>query len=388
MIERIAKKKILELSEKIPVITVTGPRQSGKTTLVKSIFPSYSYVNLEYTDNRRFAADDPRGFLRSFSDGVIIDEVQHVPTLLSYIQGNVDESGLMGRYILTGSQNLLLLQNVSQSLAGRTAILHLLPLSLEELFAKKYKRAAYEDWIVQGFYPRLYDKKLSPQDWIPDYIETYLERDVRNVLNVQDLSLFRTFLRLCAGRIGQILNLSSLGNDIGVDQKTVRKWLSVLEATFTVFILRPYFRNFNKRMIKSPKLYFIDTGIACNLLEIKSPSELSSHYARGALFENLILSELWKNNLNRALQPDIYFWRDSNGHEVDCLAESAGKIRGLEIKSGRTVAKDFFDGLQFLQEAAGVLFDKGEVIYGGDSAQNRSTYKVEPWFNIAKMRME
>lgn len=379
MISRNLQSKIVSLSQKLPVVTITGPRQAGKTTLAKASFPNYPHANLEFLDTREYATQDPRGFLASFPDGVILDEIQNTPSLLSYIQGIVDENERMGRFVLTGSQNLLLLQSVSQSLAGRTAMLHLLPLSLQELFAAHYPIESYEQWIFRGFYPRLYDRQLSPGEWLPAYVETYIERDVRNVVNVSDLSLFRTFLRLCAGRIGQVVNLTALGNDIGIDQKTVRRWLSVLETTFTVFLLQPYYRNFNKRITKSPKLYFHDTGLACYLLGIRSSNELNNHYAKGALFENLIISELIKGDLNRAVRPEYYFWRDSNGHEIDCLTETKGKIRAIEMKSGRTVASDFFDGIRFLESSAGELFGEGFVIYGGDSRQKRKEARVLPW---------
>lgn len=380
--------KIRDLAGKMPVITITGPRQSGKTTLARAAFPDYTYTNLEFPDVRFFAKEDPRGFLSSLGDRAILDEIQNEPAILSYIQGIIDQNGSNGRYIITGSQNLLLLESVSQSLAGRAAVLHLLTFSLEEMFAHGYTHGHYEEWIQRGFYPRLYDKNLAPLEWLPSYLETYVERDIRSIINVHDLFQFQTFMRLCAGRIGQVLNMTSLGNDIGIDQKTVRKWLSVLETTFTIFLLRPYFNNFNKRLIKAPKLYFFDTGLACYLLGIRSESELDTHYARGSLFESFIISELYKNELNRARRPNLYYWRDSNGHEVDCIFEHEGKLSGIEIKAGKTISSDFFKGLRFLREAAGDQFSEATVIYGGQESQNRSAVSVIPWHCIAGLQLE
>lgn len=388
MIKRKIISKLLEFATQFPVITITGPRQSGKTTLVKEAYPDYTYTNLEFPDIRLFAKEDPRGFLLSQGEKVILDEVQNSPEILSYIQGIVDQENSVGRFILTGSQNLLLLQSISQSLAGRTAILHLLPFSLEELFAHGYKHERYENWIYRGFYPRLYDKNLTPQQWLTPYLETYIERDIRNIINVHDLLQFQTFMRLCAGRIGQIVNLTSLGNDIGVDHKTIKKWLSVLETTFTIFLLRPYYRNFNKRLVKTPKLYFFDTGIACYLLGIRSSSELNTHYAKGNLFENLILSELWKNELNNARRPNLYYWRDSSGHEVDCVFEQTGQLHGIEIKAGRTISSDYFNGLNYLRNTAKEMFSKALVVYGGEEPQQRSAGKVIPWSGISSFQLE
>ncbi|MBN1982854.1 MAG: ATP-binding protein [Chitinivibrionales bacterium] len=387
MIPRLLTRYCHEIANRMPIITITGPRQSGKTTLAKTAFPGYAYANLEFPDIRSFARQDPRGFLSSFRDGVILDEIQNEPELLSYIQGIVDQDGSLGRFILTGSHNILLLKSVSQSLAGRSTILHLLPFSLEELMAKGDAFKKYEEWIWRGFYPRLYDKNLSPPEWLPSYIESYIERDVRSIINVRDLDQFQLFLRLCAGRIGQVLNYTSLGNDVGVDQKTVQNWISVLKSTFTVFLLQPYHRNFNKRLIKSPKLYFNDTGLACNLLGLRSVNDVETYHCRGSLFENFVIAELWKNELNRARRPVLYFWRDSNNHEVDCLYEKAGLMNALEIKSGKTVASDYFAGLDWLRKTAGPLFSTGTIIYGGEETQSRSLTQVIPWYAVADFQL-
>ena len=384
MIPRILQKRILELAAKMPVIAITGPRQSGKTTLAKMTFPRYAYRNLEFPDVRRFATEDPRRFLAGLTDGVILDEIQRVPELLSYIQGMVDENNKPGNFILTGSQNLLLLNTVLQTLAGRSAILHLLPLSLEELWSAGIPEDSAEVWMQRGFYPRLYDQNISPLDWLPSYVESYVERDVREIIKVRDLSIYQTFLRLCAGRIGQVVNLASLGNDCGVDQKTVKSWISILETTFTAFLLPPFHRNFNKRLIKAPKVYFYDTGLACWLLGIRSAGDLDSHYARGSLFENFVVAELIKNEMNRGRRPELYFWRESNGSEVDCVYERNGLVHGLECKSGRTIGPDYFRGLNVLKMSAGELFGGGTVIYGGTETQQRSAATVLPWFKTSE----
>lgn len=388
MIPRAITPKLRTLAEGFPVLTLTGPRQAGKTTLVRDSFPNHDYANLEFPDIRAFAERDPRGFLGSLKGGAILDEIQHVPGLLSYIQGLVDESGEMGRFVLTGSGNLLRLEKLSQSLAGRTAVVHLLPFSLKELLDAGLDRGSWEEWAFRGFYPPLYDRTVPPEEWLASYVETYLERDVRAVTNVHNLSLFRDFMRLCAGRVGQILNAASLGNDLGVDQKTVTAWLSVLEATFTTFTLRPYYRNFNKRIVKSPKLYFHDTGLVCYLMGIRSPEQLQTHHARGSLFENMMLAELHKNAAAMGRRASLYFWRDRTGREIDCIWEHAGKTRGMELKSGKTVADDFFTTLNYLRSLAGNHWDQSYIVYGGESPQSRTTAEVLPWYDIAGFSVE
>ena len=382
MISRTLSAAVLEAAQKLPVITLTGPRQSGKTTLVRAIFSDHTYVNLEYPDTREYAITDPRGFLQT-APYMIIDEVQHVPNLTSYMQGMVDEDQRPAQFILTGgrhpaSQNFSLVQSVSQSLAGRSAIFHLLPLSMRELRDGGYTADDYLPWLYQGFYPRLYDQNLSPDAWLPDYIQNYLERDVRQITQVQDLTTFQIFLKLCAGRTGQLLNMAALANEVGVDVKTIKSWVSVLEASYVVFLLRPHYKNYNKRVVKTPKLYFYDTGLACSLLGINSEEQLSSHYLKGELFESFIIAELQKQQFNRGRRPANYFWRDNTGHEIDFLAEHGEGIRIAEIKSGKTIRPDFFRGLDFYKKIA-TPDVSSYLIYGGEASQARSKHTVLRW---------
>lgn len=399
MIKRTLAEKLEKATSQFPVVTLTGPRQSGKTTLVKAVFPDYEYVSLEIPDQRRFALEDPRGFLAQFEKPVILDEVQRTPELFSYIQALVDDHPeWTGRFIMTGSQNFLLLQSISQSLAGRCAVLHLMPFSLSEIEGRQPiiienlgklpsrklnppTRTLFKT-LFTGFYPRIHDKKLPPQDWLAGYYQTYLERDVRNVLKIGDLETFDRFMRLCAGRNGQLLNFSGLASDCGVSHTTVSRWISLLEASFIVTLLRPHRMNFGKRFIKSPKIYFIDTGLLCYLLQIGSPNELFTRSERGAVFENFIVSELYKNFMNRGAQPTVYFWRDVAGHEVDLVIDLGSELIPCEIKSGKTIAADFFDNLKYWRN----LFEKdapnGVLIYGGDSFSRRSGTLVRPWFAV------
>ena len=396
MIARTLATKLRQAAKQFPVVTLTGPRQSGKTTLVKAIFQDYRYVSLELPDQRNFALEDPHGFLGQFDGPVILDEVQRAPDLFSYIQVLVDEHrDWTGRFILTGSQNFLLLQSISQSLAGRCAVLHLLPFSLAELMGRKPlslnalgkslpskpkpPSVGLMETLYTGFYPRIHDKRLSPRDWLAGYYQTYLERDVRNVLNVGDIETFGRFARLCAGRCGQLLNLSGLASDCGVSHTTARRWLSVLEASFIVMLLRPYHRNFGKRLIKSPKLYFIDIGLLCYLLQIHSPKELLHRAERGAIFESFVVSELYKNFTHRGEQPRLYFWRDTGAHEVDVLVELGTELMPVEIKSGQTVASDFLDNLVCWRKLTGEEKGPSALIYGGDRGFRRSGACVYPW---------
>jgi len=367
------------LSSKFPVVSVVGPRQSGKTTLVRSIFPKLAYISLEDLDTREFALQDPRGFLSNYRKGAIFDEVQRVPDLFSYIQTLVDQKNTTGNFILTGSQNFLFQENISQTLAGRTAILNLLPLSLAELGKIPHALKHSEDYIFKGFYPRIYDKKISPADWYPNYIQTYVERDVRLIKNIPNLNTFQKFIRLCAGRSGQILNLSSLGNDCGINHNTAKNWLSILESSYLVFLLKPYYKNFNKRLIKMPKLYFYDTGLACSLLGIQNKKQLATHYLKGGLFETLIISEIMKNSFNEGMVPHCYYWRDKTGHEIDCLVEKGNSVVPIEIKSGKTVTDDFFTGLKHWRKITGGGTSSPFVVYGGEENQKRTAGNVISW---------
>ncbi len=402
MIARHLTRALKGAARDYPVVTVTGPRQSGKTTLVQAAFPRHRYASLEDPETRAFALEDPRGFLDQFRGRVILDEVQRVPDLFSYIQGIVDRVDRPGQFILSGSQNFLLLNRISQTLAGRCAVLRLLPFSRSELigrpirdiarFASARPRvkpagqttpAALFETLFTGGFPRIYDKGLEPQGWLSNYYQTYLERDVRDLLNVGDIESFGRFIRLCAGRCGHLLNASALAADAGVSHPTARRWLSILEANFVIYLLRPHHRNFNKRLVKSPKLYFVDTGLLCYLLRVRSPADLVSHAARGAIFETWVVSEALKNGYNRGCEPDLYFWRDSAGHEVDLLIDRGSKQLPVEIKSGQTVASDFFGGLDYWRDLAGTPAGAAALVYGGDKSYKRSGVSVLSWADWA-----
>lgn len=388
MVTRKLEHELHELAQKMPILTISGPRQSGKTTLVKTAFPDYNYVNLEDPEKRLFAQQDPKGFLATYGLNLIIDEIQHVPELFSYLQVIVDEQPAPGLFVITGSQNFLLLNKVSQSLAGRTAILHLLPFSLAELKATKYAAESYEQYIMTGFYPRIYDKNLLPAQWLSAYTFTYVERDVRQIINIGDLATFQAFLKSCAGRIGQVLNYTSLGNDLSVSYQTIKRWISLLEASYIIFQMPPYYKNINKRIIKSPKLYFYDTGLASYLLGIRTVEQLNSHYLKGALFENLVIGDLKKQFYNNGLEPQLYFWREKNGHEIDCLVESGLNLIALEIKSGKTIHDNFFKGLRYWQNITGNDADHCFLIYGGDEIQTRRSAQVYGWNQLNLVKVE
>jgi hypothetical protein len=322
------------------------------------------YVNLEDTNQRYLAQNDPTSFLDKYRSGVILDEVQHVPALFSCIQVRVDENQLPGQFILTGSQNFNLVESISQTLAGRIALLSLLPLSIEELKATNHPIEDYEAPIFQGGYPSLYKSAVSPTDWYPNYIKTYVERDIRQIKSITDLNRFQTFLKLCSGRIGQLLNLTSLANDCGISHVTARQWISVLETSYIIYLLPPHYQNFNKRLIKMPKVYFYDTGIACSLLGIEDKKQLENHYLRGGLFENLVIMELLKFRLNSGLPSNLYFWRDKSGHEVDCIYEVGDQLLPIEIKSSKSFSSDHFKNLTYFQALS--RQKKGILCYGGD----------------------
>jgi hypothetical protein len=395
MLKRTLEKKLKEAAEQYPVVTLTGPRQSGKTVLVKMTFPNYDYISLEEPDHRAFALEDPRGFLSQFPEQVILDEVQRAPDLFSYIQTIVDTKDISGQFILTGSQNFLLLQKVSQSLAGRCAVLHLLPFSLSELKKRRplasntigrqlpgKNRSLDEELssvLFEGFYPRIHDKHLNPVDWLGNYFQTYIERDVRDVVNVGDLETFSRFVRLCAGRNGQLLNLSSLANDCGITHTTSKRWISILEASFILFLLRPHYRNFSKRLIKSPKLYFMDTGLLSYLLRIRSAEDLRIHSLYGSIFESYVISELLKNYMNRGEEHPIYFWRDSTGNEIDIIIDEGDSLIPLEIKAGQTVSSDFFKGIRFWKKLSNDIEQPAALVYGGDKSYIRSDTYVYAW---------
>jgi uncharacterized protein len=383
MIARHLTNYLLDAVSKYPVIALTGPRQSGKTTLVKKIFPKKGYVSLEDIDHREFALNDPRGFLNQHEGGLIIDEAQYAPSLFSYIQTRVDQNKKPGEFILTGSQNFLLLEKISQSLAGRAAISHLLPLTYQELKTSPCDFKDVSELLFKGGYPRIYDQDLNPTDWYKNYVRTYVERDVRQIKNISDLSKFQLFIKLCAGRIGQLLNLSSLATEVGVDQRTIRSWLSVLEASFLIFLLKPHHQNFNKRLVKQPKLYFCDTGLACYLLGIEKNEEVSTHYARGSLFENFIITELLKKRLNQGKDPNLYFWRDNHGHEVDIILSQGNKLIPVEVKSGATITPDFLKNITYWTGLSGE--GQAYLIYGGELNQKRSAVTILSWKDMDEM---
>lgn len=383
MIPRQAQSVALELAKGFPILALTGPRQSGKTTLARAMFPDRPYVTLEDPEQREFALGDPRGFLARFAEGAIIDEAQRCPELFSYLQGHVDARGRMGDFILTGSQQFGLHSGISQSLAGRVGLVQLLPFSLPELAGAGKLPDRLDELLWQGGYPPLYDRPLSPDLWFPNYVATYLERDVRQLLTVRDLSLFQRFLKLCAARTGQLLNLSSLASDCGISHTTAREWLSVLEASYIVMRLPPYFRNFGKRLVKTPKLYFLDTGMAAWLLGIRDAQTLNTHAQRGALFETLVVSEFVKRRYNAAQPADIYFWRDNVGHEVDLLFEVGERLQAIEIKSGSTLARDWLDAIRKWQGFAGDMALPPWLIYGGEEGYRREGVKVSGWRELA-----
>lgn len=379
MIERTLKERIVSLATKYPVVTLTGPRQSGKSTLLRHSFPDYAYVSLEDLDMREFASSDPRGFLATYPGKVIIDEAQRVPSLFSYIQGHVDSVDDTGMYMLAGSHNFLLMESVNQSLAGRTAVLKLLPFSHEEMKASGILRSSVNEEIFNGGYPRLYDKGIHPTDYYPYYIQTYVERDVRMMKNIGDLARFVRFLKLCAGRIGQLLNVSSLANECGISVPTANAWLSVLETSYICYMLRPDSNNFAKRLVKTPKLYFYDTGLACSLLDIRSAEQVQSHFLRGGLFENMVINSFVKRMWNDGREADLRFWRDSQGNEIDLLDYSSGEVNAYEIKSGATFSTDYFSGLTKWSTLSATPTDRLNVIYGGDSSLQTSKGKIVAW---------
>ena len=378
MILREIRVKLAEFARDYPVVTVVGPRQSGKTTLVRMEFPHHAYVNLESLSDREFAATDPVAFLRQFEKSpVIIDEIQRVPQLLSQIQVAVDRDSRCGRFVLTGSQNFSMMKAVSQSLAGRTAICTLLPLSMAEI-GDALKKRTVEEVMWRGFYPKLHVKAVNPADELSFYVSTYLERDVRELENLRNLRTFSIFLRLAAGRTGQVLNVSSLAADAGISPKVASDWLSLLEASYVVTLMEPWHANLNKRLVKAPKLYFNDVGLACNLIGISEPGQLTAHPLRGALFETMIVDEFLKRRANVAGHWNVNYYRDSNRNEIDLVIDRAGAVRLYEIKSGATFSPDWTNTMDRLSSQFGSDVSR-TVIYGGDESQSRSGFELKPW---------
>lgn len=386
MIQRTIATKVLQYIQQYPVVTITGPRQSGKTTLCRMLFPDRPYASLESIEERHFAVSDPKGFLARFPDGAVLDEIQRTPELLSYIQVIVDESQRTCQFIITGSQNFELLNTISQSLAGRTALARLLPLSLTEV-ATMQSIDSIDELLYKGFYPRIYDKNLNPTEALSFYFNTYVERDLRLLINVKDLSRFEIFLKLCAARCGQVINLSSLGNDCGVNHNTIKSWLSILEASYIIKLLPPFYNNQGKRLIKAPKLYFIDPGLAAFLLGIQKVEHMSAHPLRGALFENLVISELLKNRFNRGKTDNLYYLRDSKGHEVDVLLDYGSYVDMIEIKSSQTIGGDLFKGLKYFRN----IYPQTRnctLVYGGDQSRMQEDIHTVPWKALSTLEIE
>ena len=370
MIQRIAGKKISELAAKFKAVAVTGARQTGKTTLVKQIFKDKPYVSLENPDNRSFALEDPRGFLANYPNGAILDEIQRTPALFSYLQEILDNTKQKGLFILTGSNNFLLQQSISQTLAGRIATIHLLPFSIEELKNGKVLPKNDDELMIKGFYPPVYDQEIDPQDWCPNYIRTYIEKDVRQIKNITDLIVFERFIKLLAGRSGQELNNSALAVETGVDVKTVQSWIGILESSFIIYLLKPHHKNFNKTIVKRPKLYFYDSALVCYLLGIRDNNHLQTHPLKGAIFEGMVITELLKNRTNAGLDINLFYWRDKTGHEVDLIIDNGKTLLPIEIKSGMTISKDYFKNIDYWTNLSGSK--KAFILYTGAQHQKRS----------------
>lgn len=384
MIVRVAQNKLSELSTEFPIVAVTGPRQSGKTTLVQSFFPVYKYFNLEELDIREEVRLDPRGFLAKQNTGFIVDEVQNVPDFFSYLQSFADNQKRMGQIILTGSQNFLLLEKISQSLSGRVGILELMPLQLNEYNQFWENKLAINEILYSGLYPAIYDRNIQPYNWYSQYIRTFIERDVRQIKNITNLGVFQRFIKLCAGRIGQLLNTNSLANDLGVNLNTVRSWLDILESSYVIFRLNPHHKNFNKRVVKQKKLYFVDVGLAAHLLGIESPKQVDTHYLKGNLFENLIISEFFKERYNKGKPSNLFFWRDHIGNEVDLLIEQGNTLTPIEIKSSQTLHSSLMGGLKKYIKYSLQNAQSSYLIYGGKRSTTLDRYNAHSWEELKK----
>jgi len=385
MIKREITETVYRVTDKTPVVVITGPRQSGKTTLVKALFNNYKYMNLEHPEERTKAQLDPLMTLQGWEQGIILDEIQRVPVLLSYIQALTDEKGLNGKVILTGSQNLNMIESITQSLAGRAILHFLMPFSIVELDNAGILPDTLNELIYTGFYPRLYDTGIKPADFYPSYIQTYFERDLRQLINIKDLSKFQLLVKLAAGRTGRIINYHSLSNETGADEKTVKSWLRLLETSHIIFFLQPFYVNFGKRLIKSPKLFFNDTGLLCSLLGIRSNEQLSTHYLWGNIFENFIISDIRKNLFNLGIYQNLYFWRDNTGNEIDCIYEDGQVIKAIEIKSSITFNPDFLKNLGLIKKLAGNYSVNTFLVTAGQDHYEINKTTVLPWNRTHKL---
>lgn len=384
MIQRVAKTRLIELAGRFKAVAITGARQTGKTTLVKQVFKNKPYVSLENPDIRNFALEDPRGFLASYPKGAVLDEIQRSPELFSYLQELLDNSKEKGQFILTGSNNFLLQQKISQTLAGRIGIIHLLPFSISELKKARLMPDSDEELMLNGFYPPIYDQQIPPQDWCPNYIHTYIEKDVRQIKNITDLITFERFVKLLAGRSGQELNYSSIAVEASVDVKTIQSWIGILESSFIIYLLKPHHKNFNKTIIKRPKIYFYDTALVCYLLGIRNDLQLKTHPLRGHIFESMVVSELIKIRTNQGMDINLFYWRDKTGHEIDIIIDQGTELIPLEIKSGMTLNHDFFKNINYWQGLSGSL--TSILLYAGHQTQRRSDGKiVMNWRDLNKL---
>lgn len=376
-IARAIEAEILRASKSYHVLSLLGPRQSGKTTLSRFLFPQFKYINLEHPETRQLALADPKALLSANGPLIVFDEIQRVPELLSYIQVLVDEENSKWRFIITGSQSLEISKKISQTLAGRTRIFKILPLTLTELQTAKLSKDSLDEQMLYGCYPRIYSESLDPSTWLSSYFETYVEKDVRQLMNIKEMDEFNRFIRLCAGRIGQLVNYSQLGNEAGVTQPTAQSWLGLLRATFVLFTLAPHHKNFNKQVIKTPKLYFYDTGLLCYLLRIKTTDQLFSHPLRGQIFENLIVAEYTKTFFNQGEESPLYFWRDKKGHEVDLILDQGNMLFPIEIKSSTTFNEDFLKNIHFFNSLQKT--ESGRCVYGGENPLSLKGIEVVPW---------
>jgi len=381
-IPRIIKKEMDIYKKKYPILALTGPRQSGKTTFLKTEFSDYEYINLENPDLRNYAENDPNGFLSQYDKYVIFDEAQRVPFLFSYLQTKVDNDQIMGQYILSGSQNFHLLQNITQSLAGRVALFKLLPFDLAEMKSANLLDSDYSLNLQRGLYPAIYDRDIPSKVFYSNYIQTYVERDLAEIIHVKDIKLFRNFLSLCATRAGQLLNLNSLANDCGISQPTAKSWISVLESSYIVYQLQPYFSNFNKRITKSSKLYFYDTGLLCHLLKIKDADSVKISAHKGHLFENFVVTEYLKHNYHNNLLRDLWFWRDAVGHEVDLIWQDDEQLNLIEIKASETIMSEMFRGLEYFEKHDPTLVKSKTLLHTGLMNQKRKQGNIQSWMKI------